>query len=114
MNIIPIFKKGKKMIQGTYRPVSLTSVLGKIMEQIILKALLSTWKIKMRCLVVTNMASPKAKSCLTNLVVFYDGATVSLDKGRTVGVICLNFCKAFDRVKLNWRKMDLKGRPLGG
>ena len=38
-NFVPIFKKGKKEEPGNYRPVSLTSIPGKILEQIIKQSL---------------------------------------------------------------------------
>ncbi|PKU31730.1 rna-directed dna polymerase from mobile element jockey-like [Limosa lapponica baueri] len=94
-NVIPSCKKGWKEEPGNYRPVSLTLVLVKVMEQIILSAIM--WHVQDNQLIRPSQHGfMKGRSCLTNLISFYDKVTHY--EGRAVGVVYLDFSKAFGTI----------------
>ncbi|KAJ7412822.1 RNA-directed DNA polymerase from mobile element jockey-like protein [Willisornis vidua] len=94
----PSLKKDRKEDPGNYQPLSLTSVPGKVMVQILLEALLRP--MENRKVVQDNQhGCSKGKSCPTHY--FCDGVDPSMDKGRAMDDIYLNFSKTFDMVSHN-------------
>ncbi|KAF1484442.1 hypothetical protein FQV17_0012354, partial [Megadyptes antipodes antipodes] len=94
-NVTPIYKKGRKEDPGNYRPVSLTSVPGKIMERFILRALTGHER-DSQGIRPSQHRFMRGRSCLTNLISFYDKVTRLVDEGKAVDVVYLDFSKAFD------------------
>ncbi|GAB0183856.1 mitochondrial enolase superfamily member 1 [Grus japonensis] len=87
-NVTPVFKKGKKEDPGNYRPVSLTSIPGKVMEQLILGVI--NKHVEEKVVIGSGQhGCSKGKSCMTNLIAFYDGMTSWVDEGRAVDVVYL-------------------------
>ena len=96
-NIIPLFKKGSRNKSENYRPVSLTSVICKLLERLI-KDHLVDFLVKNKLINPSQHGFLKARSCLTNMLCFLEDVTKWLDEGSPVDIIYLDFKKAFDKV----------------
>ncbi|GAB0204077.1 mitochondrial enolase superfamily member 1 [Grus japonensis] len=83
-----------------YRPVSLTSIPGKVIKQLILDVISKHVEEK-KVIGGGQHGFTKGKSCLTNMIAFYDGMTGWVDKGRAADVVFLDSSKTFDTVSHN-------------
>jgi len=70
------------------------------MEQLILELIIKQVEEK-QAIRSSQHGFTKGKSCLSNLIAFYDGIIGWVDEGRAVDVVCLDFSKAFDTVSNN-------------
>ena len=108
--ITPLFKKGSKQDPGNYRPVSLTSVVCKILESVIRDKVINH-------LMTNNLLTScqhgfvHGRSCTTNLLKTHDDWSKFLDDGAKVDAVYLDFAKAFDSVP--HQRLLVKVREMG-
>ena len=95
-NITP-FKKGDKTLPSNYRPVSLTLIPCKSMENII-RTKMEEYLYKNNLLAREQHDFVRNKSCTTNLLETLHYISSNLDVVISVDVILLDFAKAFDTV----------------
>ncbi|KAJ7422342.1 RNA-directed DNA polymerase from mobile element jockey-like protein [Pitangus sulphuratus] len=85
---------GKKEDPGNYRPVSLNTVSGKVMEKIILGSMVKNLKDN----AITRHSQHsviRGMPFLSNLIFFYDKVIHLADQGKPADVIFSDFSKVF-------------------
>lgn len=98
---------------GNYRPVSLTSVLCKVMESIIKDAVLEHMTSN-RLFCDEQHGFVPGRSCMTQLLVCLDEWTATLDKDEPLDTIYLDFKKAFDSVPHERLARKMKSYGIDG
>ena len=98
-NVTPIYKKGSKKEAKNYRPISLTSIIGKLMETII-RDKIDDYLESNNLLNKSQYGFRRKRSCQTNLLDFFKYVYRKNDpkKCNNLDIIYLDFEKAFDKV----------------
>ena len=95
--ITGIFKKGSKRLPENYRPISLTSILCKIMEKFVRDSVV-THLLEKELLSKKQFGFISGRSTLTQLLYYLDECRKKIANGNVVDAIYLDFSKAFDTV----------------
>ena len=96
-NIAPVYKKGDRHMPENYRPVSLTSVLSKLLEHIVCRHMMKHFE-RHNILTSLNHGFRSGYSCETQLAVTVEDLISSFDRGIQTDIAILDFSKAFDTV----------------
>ena len=99
-NVSPLYKKDDPSIVSNYRPVSLLSTIGKVMEKIIHKHMYILFKDN-QVITCFQLGFVPGDSTVNQLVDIYNTFCKALDEGEEVRAVFLDISKAFDRV---WHK----------
>ena len=94
-NVTPVFKKGERHSIDNYRPISLLSVVSKVMERCIHDIIYPKVQDHIHEL---QHGFCKGKSCTSQLLQVYHEIGSVLDSGGRVDVAYLDFSRAFDSV----------------
>ena len=97
-NITLLFKKGSRNNSVKYRPVRLTSVNLYIIRNHDYGSYDEISHQTYKLINPSQNGFLKARSCLTNVLCFFEEITKWVDEGSPVDVIHLDFQKAFDNV----------------
>ena len=107
--VTPIFKKGSRQDKDNYHPISVLSVLSKILEchrgQRLLNFLLEYH------LNESQFGSRPLHSCESLLIKLTDTWLDTMDKGDLIGLLLVDFQKAFDLVN---HQLLIKNSPFMG
>jgi hypothetical protein len=111
-NITPVYKAGSKHDVKNYRPISLLSIVSKILERFVHSDLMLKCK-ELNILPESQHGFLPGRSCLTNLLNTYNTITRLVDGGVSCDMIYLDFSKAFDSVSHTKliRKLSFFGFP---
>ena len=99
--VTPVYKnKGNAEDVNNYRPISVTSVVCKLLEKIIVKHI-HNYLVENKILYQFQSGFQAGDSTTNQLVEIYNTIVSNLDKGKDVRFVFCDISKAFDRV---WHK----------
>ena len=122
--VSPIYKKNSCKSPENYRPISLTSILCKILEHLTYSSVYNHLEVNS---ILYDAQHGKKRSCETQLIITINEIASCVNLGEQVDVLTLDFSKAFDKVPherlfhklqyygiqgtyLNWIKEFLRNR----
>ena len=96
-NVTPVFKKDCPSKVTNYRPISLISVLGKVMERCVYKHIYN-FLIQNNVLTSNQSGFTPGDSAINQLLYMTNEFGRALDQGKEIRVVFCDISKAFDRV----------------
>ena len=96
-NVVPAFKKGKKMLAVNYRPISLTCICCKLFEHVMVHHIMGHAQ-KHNILYAHQHGFRSMLSCETQLTEFLHDLVPNTYDGHQTDNLVMDFSKAFDKV----------------
>lgn len=112
-NVTPIFKKGSHKDPSNYRPVSLTSICGKLLEKVIRDQVMDHLQIN-SLLSGSQYGFRSHRSTVLQLLKVLDDWSDMIDQGCPVDTVYLDFRKAFDTVPHERLLIKMKAYGIAG